>query len=225
PRVHPTYSQAERKTLDEWRTQTVGLIEARIKQYQKTPHAGPPRSVDNPLRQRNTIRSDHRVFHIPELLDKILHIAGVEAQAAAYYVSTVWRASAKSAIERKHGPESFWVSRPCSPVEYGQLIDPNIVWLQPTLDDISAFEDEFDCTIVKRRGKKLYFPARFTQLLAALQEVSTTTLSTWLREAEELKELVRTGHWVDNVWLIPGAPKLLLLLHNGAMSETEPDKN
>ncbi|KAF2873627.1 hypothetical protein BDV95DRAFT_349062 [Massariosphaeria phaeospora] len=248
----------------------------------------------------------------------------------------------------KHDADSFWMPRPCSPIEYGQRVDPDIIsWLEPTSDEIDMYAKELDFQLDHRRGQPRYLPARFTQLrnlpasllhsldwlddlgdhfayrpsppsnvrsrapqtywldfsqlqlnqylaillgsrmkvvrgrceislrlgpmfltqppckvlgiyqvneesvpsdegictslellhriqdeggikverLLALDHVASTAMSTWLLASKKLEQRVQTCHWVDSVWHVPGVPKLVLLLHNSAMSETRPDVN
>ena len=61
---------------------------------------------------------------------------------------------------------SFWVSVLCGPVEYGQLMDSEISWLEPSPKEINTLKDDLLHT-ESCRGKVYhspeYFSARLTQ--------------------------------------------------------------
>ncbi|KAI0585083.1 hypothetical protein TUN199_05085 [Pyrenophora tritici-repentis] len=127
----------------------------------------PSSSVRPPFKQQT--RTEHRLFHITELLSMILQDAGPEAQVQALYVSHDWRSSALAVISSQINPSRLEFSRVHAPVEYGQSLDPDLsIVLQPSQQEVAEFELHAKRLLERRRhtslDKTLYFPARFTQL-------------------------------------------------------------
>lgn len=116
---------------------------------------------------------------IPELLDEILRIAGVETQMSAWHVSQRWRQSAKFIIESRIEP-SFWEPTTGSvPVDYGSIVDSAATTrgslTQQEIETVvlavgeamqraerGCVQDE-GWPQVNVRRKILYFPARYIQ--------------------------------------------------------------
>jgi hypothetical protein len=61
------------------------------------------------------------------------------------------------------------------------------------------------------------------EVFAALEEHATTVLSTWTARAHELADQVKTGHWQEDIWNVPGAPRFSILLDNSAMGQDDFD--
>ena len=67
---------------------------------------------------------------------------------------------------------------------------------------------------------------RVAELLDALQSCAPQLLAKWVKCAEHLrKNVTETGHWVDNVWLIPGTPRFRIHLDSCDMSDEVPYAN
>jgi hypothetical protein len=58
---------------------------------------------------------------------------------------------------------------------------------------------------------------RVEQLLKALQTHAPAVLSTWIGRVKLLAEKVKTIHWQEDIWNVPGAPRISLLIDNAAM--------
>ena len=63
---------------------------------------------------------------------------------------------------------------------------------------------------------------RVNEILSAFGQYSPIVLRTWIYRAHRLREQVAWGHWIDDIWCVPGALKLVPLLDNCAM-KTEGD--
>ena len=62
------------------------------------------------------------------------------------------------------------------------------------------------------------------ELLDALTTCAPEMLAKWVECAEHFrKRITDDGHWVDNVWLIPGTPRFRIHLDNCAMPDEVPD--
>jgi hypothetical protein len=60
---------------------------------------------------------------------------------------------------------------------------------------------------------------RIGQLLRALVRQSGRIISTWTQQTQRLKHTVRTGHWIDDVWNLPGWPTVYIMLDHMEMRE------
>jgi hypothetical protein len=58
---------------------------------------------------------------------------------------------------------------------------------------------------------------RIGELIAALKSYAPRVLSAWTERVEQLQSKVATGHWTDDIWNVPGQPRITLLLDNAAM--------
>ena len=168
PKVPACYSDAEKSTVESWRQQVKELVETRISDYRcPRPEAAVASSEPSLCSHQHTYRSENRMLQIAELLDLILYFAGPVAQLQSLRVSRSWRASALSAIRNSSNADAFRFPHPCTPVEYGQLIEDGIAApLQPSPDEIKQFSLHVEQTMKQRSdskySKKLYLPAIFT---------------------------------------------------------------
>jgi hypothetical protein len=60
---------------------------------------------------------------------------------------------------------------------------------------------------------------RVEQLLTALNHSCPAVLESWLEQAEELKSHIPGTHWIDDIWGLPGAPKIFIYLDNSQMKD------
>ena len=58
---------------------------------------------------------------------------------------------------------------------------------------------------------------RVDEFVDALQNSSPLILDTWLMNADRLVEEIKRAHWIDDIWTIPGAPKIRVYLDNVGM--------
>jgi hypothetical protein len=58
---------------------------------------------------------------------------------------------------------------------------------------------------------------RVSELLAALDRYAPVILSTWIQRVKDLAKKVETGHWQEDIWNVPGAPRISILLDNTDM--------
>ena len=173
PPTQPAYSVVEQATLEQWREQVQGHISARIRKYTLAEEKSPDTSqhvLISSFRRlcRQTRRTEHRLFHIAELLSMILQDAGPEAQVHALYVSHDWRSSALFVISSQTNPSRLSFSRPHAPIEYGQSLETGMqMEPQPIQQEVVEFEIQVKRLLERRHNtfeaKSLYFPARFTQ--------------------------------------------------------------
>jgi hypothetical protein len=57
-----------------------------------------------------------------------------------------------------------------------------------------------------------------SELVNVLENVAPTVLSTWRREAQNLYDRVARSHWIDDIWFLPGKPRIRIYLDNVDMS-------
>lgn len=62
---------------------------------------------------------------------------------------------------------------------------------------------------------------RVNEFLSALEQYYPIVFHAWLYRAYRLREQVAWRHWIDDIWYVPGAPELVLLLDNCAMKAEE----
>jgi hypothetical protein len=62
---------------------------------------------------------------------------------------------------------------------------------------------------------------RVSQVLDALHRVAPTILETWQSRASELLDSTGDAHWIDDVWTIPGYPRILIHLDHIDMQDAE----
>jgi len=60
---------------------------------------------------------------------------------------------------------------------------------------------------------------RISELLNALQQVAPIVLETWFKSTEWLVGEILQGHWIDDIWKVPGAPTIRIFLDNVDMSD------
>ena len=60
---------------------------------------------------------------------------------------------------------------------------------------------------------------RIGDLVEALQEAVPIIHSTWMQRAEQLRERVKQGHWIDDFWKIPGTPRFRIHLDRCDMTD------
>ncbi|KAI4642946.1 hypothetical protein J4E93_007015 [Alternaria ventricosa] len=60
---------------------------------------------------------------------------------------------------------------------------------------------------------------RIGDLVEALQEAAPTMHSKWMQRAGQLREQVKQGHWIDDLWKIPGAPRFQIHLDRCDMTD------
>jgi len=168
PIAQPSYSATEQLAVDLWRVQVRAEVSKRMSTYtsstvdvprsQIQPTLGPP---------HQKVHTEHRIFHIPELLDLILSLTDPETQVSALSVATFWASSALSVISSQKNVHGFRSLHVHPPIEYGQLITPELVPRRPTSDDIEQFGAHLRRLIERRyngRAKIIYCPARYTQI-------------------------------------------------------------
>jgi len=209
PPTEPAYSVFEQTTLGQWREHVQAYISARIRKYtlakEKLPHTlqVPISSFRRLFRQ--TRRTEHRLFHIAELLSVILQDAGPEAQIHALYVSHDWRSSALSVISSQTNPSRLRFSRPHAPIEYGQSLETSMQIDQQTIQqEVVEFELQVKRLLERRHNtfevKSLYFPARFTQLSKLSDDVTTALneLNDYDTHRLKVRLVLSTGPcWLD----------------------------
>ncbi|KAF7451128.1 hypothetical protein TUN199_10189 [Pyrenophora tritici-repentis] len=107
-------------------------------------------------------------------------------------------------------------SKPCSPVQYGQLVEKDLKWLQPTQHEMAKFEDDINCVSsalhtrvsMMSAGKipismpEFSFPTHLTQAdelpLAVFDAFTTVTQSYLHSSVEEARASRRNGpRWLD----------------------------
>jgi hypothetical protein len=59
---------------------------------------------------------------------------------------------------------------------------------------------------------------RIADLLEVL-EATPELMSRWMVNAEELREMVKEAHWIDDLWKIPGTPRFRIYLDRADMSD------
>jgi hypothetical protein len=60
---------------------------------------------------------------------------------------------------------------------------------------------------------------RIEQLLRALNRQYRGALSIWNTQVADLKEKVRTGHWIDDIWTVPIRPMVYVIMDNPRMRQ------
>jgi hypothetical protein len=102
----------------------------------------------------------HCVFFIPELRELILRHAPPRAQYAAWHVNTTWRSTVSYILESHY--RSY---HPCSPIAYGQLTSPDLVWLPPSDEEVASVEQDAPTLSSKTLPDLalVYYPARLSQ--------------------------------------------------------------
>ena len=104
----------------------------------------------------------HGALGIAEILCSILREVEPESCLTAWDVSKFWRACLQAVIEEKEYANSFNKPWPCKPITYGQPIDPQLLWMQPTANEIeSVWKDQ--CRLLNQTPGIWYLEARFTQ--------------------------------------------------------------
>jgi hypothetical protein len=58
---------------------------------------------------------------------------------------------------------------------------------------------------------------RVREFITALKSYAPRVLSAWTERVKQLQSKVATGHWTDDIWNVPGQPRITLLLDNAAM--------
>ncbi|KAI4610198.1 hypothetical protein J4E83_008424 [Alternaria metachromatica] len=125
--------------VEEWRESSLRIIDQRIALYdpkssgKRSPLATPPAKSEN----QNGL--PHRALGIKELLEQILRYATPSAQYAAWNVSKGWRDMVRYILQTQ-----FRIPYPCGPVEYGDAIQPDLNWLQPSDSEIARFQEIVD---------------------------------------------------------------------------------
>ena len=66
---------------------------------------------------------------------------------------------------------------------------------------------------------------RVGEVLAALEEHASAVLSRWRECADALAEDVCRGHWQEDIWDVPGVPRISLLLDNADMGQESLDND
>ena len=120
PRISPPYSEKQ-SAVELWRKHVSEQIDRRIAAYR----IGEQIPTHVASGGRSCRHSEHRVFHIPELLDLILQFAGPEAQMRVLLVSTAWRSSTISVVSHPKNREGFRSVPFCAPVGYATRIGEN----------------------------------------------------------------------------------------------------
>ncbi|KAF1849535.1 uncharacterized protein K460DRAFT_268072, partial [Cucurbitaria berberidis CBS 394.84] len=94
------------------------------------------------------------------LLENILRRATPRAQYAAWKVCIAWRDMVAYILRFQ-----FRSCYPCSPVDYGQIIDPDLQWLQASEEEIAGLEENVN--IIRQETypncSHFFFPARLVQ--------------------------------------------------------------
>ena len=67
---------------------------------------------------------------------------------------------------------------------------------------------------------------RISELINTLVQVAPEALSKWTAHAQHFHDVVvPTSHWFDNIWRMPGAPKIAIRLDNAAIPSSDFDFN
>jgi hypothetical protein len=147
--------------VEEWRSKILHTIDTRLALY--------GRSRAMPSAVYHAIASDtnlppatdrtHRALRVNEILEQILRRATPNTQYQAWNVSKAWRDTVAYILKSQHRSPV-----PCSPVEYNQLVDSKLRWLQASEEELVHIAKVVQ-TISQRAAQYpvQYFSARFTQ--------------------------------------------------------------
>ena len=83
-------------------------------------------------------------------------------------------------------------------------------------DDLDDFEFSNKHLLVRVRNDN---GVKVGDVVEALRKHTPEVISSWFDSASELRSLVSSGHWVDDIWHTPGTPRFFLLLDNAVMSQ------
>ena len=209
PKVEPPYSCTERSAVEAWRQQVERQVKTRISGYRCTAANTQETLRCVKLGVRDYVRTEHRMFQIPELLDVILQFAGPAAQIRALRVSKPWHRSAMAVISSCNTAVPFRASPLCMPAEHGKLIDEDVMApLQPSSEEMKSFEldvERINEIWGKSKGRKAYyFPAKCAQrrdLPSHLSEILNHVDTSQPSEAFPWNHNVRISRETDIYWL------------------------
>ena len=161
--------------VEDWRSTILHAIDARLALYAHNltlpSSTRPAITSDAPLRP--TIDRAHRALHVNEILENILRHATPSSQYAAWNVSVAWRDMIAFILKSQYRSHI-----PCSPVDYDQLVNIKIQWLQPSALEIAHTTEVVD-KVLRSAGQHtyFYFPARLTQA-HQLPELTSNAIGT-----------------------------------------------
>jgi len=171
--------------VEEWRSTVLHAIDTRLALYA---HGPTQSSAARPTIHSNadhhpTVGRAHRALCVSEILENILRHATPSSQYAAWNVSVAWRDMIAFILKSQYRSHI-----PCSPVDYDQLVDIKIQWLQPSAPEIAHTAEVVDM-ISRGAGRHayFYFPARLTQA-HELPELTSNAIAALVQD--ELQYLV-----------------------------------
>ncbi|KAF2875985.1 hypothetical protein BDV95DRAFT_563140 [Massariosphaeria phaeospora] len=179
--------------IQTWISRTLSMFDARLIAFAKPSVAcySAIRPVSRP--RSGTSAASHRLFRIPELLEKILRCAELKELFAACNLSHSWRATVEYIITSPVGNLTS-----SKPIEYGQHIKSDPPWPQPIEEELEEFQQNLLDVPQYRRWLteypvevEIYFPAYLTQVCEIPEQTSArfkelfgastyTTESCWL---------------------------------------------
>jgi hypothetical protein len=122
---------------------------------------------------------------------------------ASWKVSSLWRATVKDILTSKTG---FSVHHPCGPVEYGQIIDLDTVWLESSSAELSAFVATYDQLFRANQDQKtwkwVYPSARLSQS-SEFPDSMRHALSAYVKQSHPNHPFVPNGRYS---WIRPDTP-------------------
>ncbi|KAI4695719.1 hypothetical protein J4E81_006047 [Alternaria sp. BMP 2799] len=125
--------------VEEWRESSLRIIDQRIALYDSKSSGKRSPLAASPAKSENQNGLPHRALGIKELLEQILRYATPSTQYAAWNVSKGWREMVRYILQTQ-----FRIPYPCGPVEYGDAIQPDLNWLQPSDSEIAKFQEVVD---------------------------------------------------------------------------------